>query len=85
MDILIKQELRPCKAGSLNGLFHRWIEEADVIEPSLMIGGHPGGVVRMTFGIVEFEDGTIDKIVPSKISFLDNKFNEYNFKTEVIR
>lgn len=79
MDILIKQELRPCKVGSINGLFHRWVEESDVIEPSLMIGGHPGGVVRMTFGIVEFEDGSIGKHSPYEIKFTDNKFNDWDF------
>ena len=79
MDILIKQELRPCKVGSLKALFHRWIEESDVIEPSLMIGGHPGGVVRMTFGIVEFEDGSIGKHSPYEIKFIDNNFNDWDF------
>ena len=80
MDILVKQELRTCEVNGVKGLFHKWVEESDVIGPSLMIGGHPGGVVRMTFGIVEFEDGLIGKYTPYEIKFTDNIFNDFAFE-----
>ena len=45
-----------------------------------MVGGHPGGVIRATFGLVEFDDGTVNEVPPQKIVFCDNKVQEYAFK-----
>lgn len=72
-------EYRPCYANGKKALFHRWTEEAGVLPPSIMKGGHSGGQIRTAFAIVEYEDGTIALVLPQKIRFIDNKFKEYDF------
>ncbi len=42
----------------------------DVIEPSPMIGGHPGGQIKYTLGLVEYTNGTVEEVVPCSIIFL---------------
>ena len=80
--IQIKTELRPCYIRSCNGdkmkaLFHCWSIESDVVAPSLMIGGHPGGTIAYTRGLVELGNGEVISVIPERIQFLDNKFNNY--------
>ena len=55
-----------------HGYFHCWEQYSKPIEPSPMIGGHPGGVVSYTIGIVEFENG-ISRIDPTLIKFCDEE------------
>lgn len=38
-----------------------------------MIGGHPGGQIAYTMGIVEYMDGTVDRVYPEYIRFLDTE------------
>lgn len=59
------------KEGEEKGIFHKWMEEADVIAPSLMVGGHPGGQVARTLGIVEKENGEIMLVYPTIVRFVD--------------
>lgn len=78
----IKTELRPCyihikKNKKEKALFHGWSFESSVVEPSLMIGGHPGGTIACTMAIVELENGSVNVVTPASIQFLDNKFEEY--------
>lgn len=55
-------------------LFHFWGYHSE-------IGGHPGGGGRVseTFGIVEYEDGTVHEIEPQNIRFVDNAISGYAF------
>ena len=80
MEITIKMELRPCTVNDRKALFHKWSEKSKIIEPSPMIGGHSGGVIKGTSGIIEYEDGTIAECHPYEIKFLDGKFKEYYFE-----
>lgn len=66
-------KLRPCTVDGVKALFHRWEDYAAVLEPSPMVGGHPGGQMRETFAIVEMEDGQIKEVKPSKVKFSDTK------------
>lgn len=72
-------EYRPCYADGKKALFHRWTEEAEILQPSIMKGGPVGGQLKTTFAIVEYEDGTIAEVEPQKIRFIDNKLKEYDF------
>ncbi len=72
-------EYRPCYVYGKKALFHRWIDKSEIIAPSIMKGGHAGGVIRGTCGIVEFENGVICEVYPYKIKFADNKIKEYAF------
>lgn len=74
-----QSEYRVCIVDGKNALFHTWEIKRQIIEPSLMQGGHNGGTVQATLAIVEFEDGTIEEVYPYRIKFLDNKLKEYCF------
>ena len=72
---------RPCFVGDRKGMFHMWINEAYVCDGSMVIGGHPGGQVWSILGLVEFEDGHVEKIDPKNIRFADGgEFNETCFR-----
>ena len=80
MGMEIKRELRPCILnGKGKALFHMWEERSEILAPSLMVGGHAGGVLKNVAGIVELEDGQIIRVNHTSIRFLDNKFQEYVF------
>ena len=64
-------KLRPCMVDGERALFHRWEDYATVIEPSPMVGGHPGGQLRETFAIVEMESGQVMEVKPTKVKFED--------------
>ena len=65
--------LRTCEVDGEKAWFHRWEDYAAVIEPSPMVGGHPGGQLRETYAIVEMEDGRIREVKPTKVVFTDTK------------
>lgn len=73
-------QYRPCIADGKKALFHNWEQWAEIVPPSPMIGGHAGGVIQGEFGIVEFEDGQIGKVLPNQIRFTDNIFEEHHFE-----
>lgn len=83
-DIKVSIELRPCLI--VNGdtekkaLFHTWEQNSQIIYPSPMVGGNGGGVVSVIMGIVELEDGSVIRVAPYQIQFIDNKIQEYVFK-----
>lgn len=51
--------------------FHLFTTSAYPIEPSILKGGHPGGQVSNPVAIVEYEDGTVETVLPSRVRFLD--------------
>ena len=65
------KQLRECLYNDKPAFFHCWINRQDVIAPAISIGGHPGGQFSATFGLVEFEDGTISEVTPTLIKFLE--------------
>lgn len=80
MSAICNQQLRLCKVLSVEGqlgYFHCWEQYSTVIEPSPLIGGHPGGTISQVYGIVEFPDG-IHKVIPTDIVFCDDKNAELN-------
>lgn len=62
---------RTCKVKDEDGtfLFHCWSQVSEIVPPSMMIGGHSGGVFSNTYGIVEDEDGQVHRVQPEKIRF----------------
>lgn len=73
-------QYRTCIVDGRNALFHSWEQWSEIVPPSPMVGGHGGGVVQGTFGIVEYGDGQIEKVLPYQIRFTDNIFAEYCFE-----
>ncbi|MDB1935121.1 MULTISPECIES: hypothetical protein [Clostridium] len=78
----IEFDLRPCKVGDRKALFHKWSDKTRIVEPSPMIGGHQGGVLKYTVGIVEFENGQVGECLPYEIKFIDDEIKDYCFKEE---
>lgn len=82
-------EVNP-KEVKRNAIFHHWSERFWTIGQSPMIGGYAGGQMSQTFGIVEYEDGTIHEHTPNEIQFTDgmaekfrkNKKGGWNIITE---
>lgn len=75
-DGIIVPELRPCLVLGRKHYFHRWYERRWVVEPSPMIGGHPGGCCAMTIAIVEDENGCVHEVSPRDIRFLDRESSD---------
>lgn len=63
---------RPCIIDGMRALFHRWEDVSEVVAPSLLKGGHPGGELRATFAIVEMADGSVCRVQPQALRFTDN-------------
>lgn len=66
----MKNNLRLCEVNGELGYFHTWATVSYPIEPSPMIGGHPGGIVSSVYGVVEFPD-RVDYVDPRKMKFQD--------------
>lgn len=79
-EILIRENLRPCIVINRKALFHKWSDKSKIVEPSPMIGGHKGGVLKYTVGIIEYEDGVVTECYPYEIRFVDAKLKEYCFE-----
>ena len=82
VGLQIENKLRPCyisikKGKKEKALFHGWNFVSNVVEPSLMIGGHPGGVIAYSTEIVELENGKVIEVMPSSITFCTGIFNDY--------
>ena len=78
--ITITSELRPCIVSGKKGLFHRWVDRSEIVAPSYMVGGHGGGVVKSTFAIVEFEDGSVKEYYPCELNFCGTSHKDYSFE-----
>lgn len=82
-EIIVKMERRSCIVDGQMCLFHCWEQYGAVLEPSLLIGGHPGGQVARVYGIVEFPDGTVKRVDINDIKFNDKEqrdlylYNDY--------
>lgn len=86
---------RPCEVDGRPALFHRWIEEDDMLfraglprrigavkdfKQSLLHSGclpesSQIEVIRHTLALVEYRDGTVDKVDPLRIRFTDREEN----------
>lgn len=79
--LTVETKLRPCYAfymgKEVKALFHGWCFFSQPIGASPLVGGHPGGVVADTKGIVELEDGRVELCHPLDIRFIDSNFDEY--------
>lgn len=78
-------EYRPCYAKGKKALFHRWANTANPITPR---GVDPSDErarffqYRATQAVVEYEDGTVERVWPQDIRFADStaRFKEYDWE-----
>jgi hypothetical protein len=60
---------RKCFVGDKAAYFHGIFQYATVIEPSPMVGGHPGGQIAYPVAVVEMQDGTLTTVGVRDIHF----------------
>lgn len=78
-------ERRPCYAKGRKAIFHRWANTANPITPR---GVDPSDErarffqYRATQAVVEYEDGTVERVWPQDIRFADSaaRFKEYDWE-----
>ena len=75
---------RPCwyrgNGGLRKAIFHRWVEEKQLVAANLLGDGNPGGCIAATFALIETENGVILKVDPGKIQFADHvEFREFHW------
>lgn len=76
-----KQTGRPCKVlfrhrtgeEVQDAFFHGFFTEASVVPASSLRGGHPGGQVSTVQALVELRDGSVVKVDPGNIHFIDSR------------
>lgn len=82
-NIEINFGVRPCivkqNGEEKKALFHMWENFAKPVTADLCIGDCSEGQMSMIFGLVEYEDGSMDEVRPARIRFVDNKIKGYDF------
>lgn len=80
-------DYRPCIVDNKKALFHQWSTVANVRDAILTY--QTPGQLSDTFGIVEFEDGSIERVLPGKIQFRDtttrDEFRQHDLFDELER
>lgn len=71
--VTITTEKRPCLVNGRRALFHRWADSARPVVPRGMEEIDPETRYQCwnVHGIVEYEDGTVQRVWPSEIQFID--------------
>ena len=91
LNYKISIEGRPCTVtvSRRNGppeerkaFFYGFFTQAEVIAPSPLKGGPPGGQLADVYAVVEHEDGSVHRVMPELIRFLNSpaKFAEYDWE-----
>ena len=75
-EVRLKKNSKPVPAK-----FHMWYTTANVLDPSPMIGGTPGGQICSTFALVELENGWCRLVYPTDVHFLDTNEKKLVVKT----
>lgn len=78
-------ELRLCRVNGVFGYFHCWEQFSDVVAPSPMVGGHPGGTVSQIFGLVEFHGEPVKRVQPKDIVFCDEDNSKLHYYNDFIK
>lgn len=69
----INNENRKCIFKKTVCTFHGFFQRSMIIEPSLMLGGHDGGVMAYPVAIIETEEGEVLEVGAMKIQFKENE------------
>lgn len=78
-------EYRPCYANGRMALFHRWVNTANPALPKGVDASNEKARFfqhRSTTALIEYADGTMDRVWPQDIRFADGgRFKQYEWKT----
>ena len=69
----INNENRKCIFKKTVCTFHGFFQRSMVVGPSLVLGGHDGGVVAYPVAIIETEEGEVLEVGAMKIQFKENE------------
>lgn len=69
---MVEFQTRLCEVKGELGYFHLWEQWSNVVDASLLRGGHPAGQIGQVYGIVEFKDG-VRRVDPVYIKFCDEE------------
>lgn len=72
LTMSIIPQLRPCLIKDEKCLFHTWETYMEPLAPSPLRGGHTGGQLTYMVGWVEKEDGTMMRVLPKEVKFVDS-------------
>lgn len=53
--------------------FHGFFQRSMVIKPSIMVGGHSGGVIAYPVAIIENKKGKLMEVTATSIQFVSDK------------
>lgn len=69
-------EYRPCMVNGRRALFHRWTDSARPVKPRGLEAEEKAQRFQVwsVHGIVEYEDGTVARVWPSDIQFVDGGY-----------
>lgn len=64
---------RPCMVGDRRAIFHRWVNSANPVLPRGVDVTENSRYYqfRRTEALVEYEDGTVARVYPSEVRFVD--------------
>lgn len=70
-------ELRTCRVNGSRALFHCW---ADIEKPNIE-GGEQVGCWKQPVALIEYQNGTVEMVSPSKVCFTDGAavFSRYDW------
>ena len=77
-----ENKLRPCKVGEELYLFHGFTQISQIVPPSLMRGGHGGGVVAGAYAVLERRDGAVGLAEGQRVQFLETAEEFANYEEE---
>ena len=77
--------MRLCMVNERKAMFHCWQPVSEVLSPSPMRGGHQGGTLRYTVGIIEYENGEVEEVAPKNIVFLDSQKLMQRTEKEIVK
>lgn len=83
--VTIEQERRPCIVNGQRAMFHRWADSARPVTPRGIEEDETSERYQLhsVHGIVEFEGGTVQRVWPSEIRFIDHsEFEAYVWPEE---
>ena len=83
VEYTINFERRPCWVKGKKALFHRWVDSARPVKPRGLEDTETMAryQVAHVHGLVEFEDGTLERVWPQDIQFTDTaaEFEAYDW------
>lgn len=74
-DIQIKHQTRPCWVDGRRAMFHRWTDSARPVKPRGMEDTDTTDrfQVHSVHALVEYEDGTMERVWPNTVQFADSR------------